>query len=126
MAKIDFNRFGQHFLDGEFEKIYKTTSKQFQQLIGLNEFQNGCHAFNDGVQRYELVWQKEWFGTTLMLWVDEKREKGIQLTYDQSEIITGLYVKQFVTYASDKIWTKNKYRMPICDEWFVFVRTVLR
>ena len=83
-------------------------------LLGYGE------AFIEEAQRYEMFWQKDWFGTTQMMWVDEKREKAIQLAYDQHEIITGLYLKPFVTYASDQIWTKNKYRMPICDEWFVF------
>lgn len=35
---------GQYFIDEKFELLYKATSKDFQKLLGLNEFQNICDS----------------------------------------------------------------------------------
>lgn len=120
MSKLDLNHFGKHLINQEFETIYKATSKEFQQLLGLNEFQNICYEFTKGVDDFEKVSEKEWFGTIQTVWVDQNKEKMIQLAYDQNQVITSLYLKPYLTYASDQHWTKNQYRMPICDDWFVF------
>lgn len=120
MSKLDLDNFGQYFINGEFEKIYKATSKEFQQLLSLNDFHNVCHSFNNDVQHYEKFSEKEWFGTTQVVWLDQNKDKAIQFSYDQNQVITGLYLKPFATYSSDHKMTKNHYRMPICDEWFVF------
>lgn len=120
MATLDLKHFGQYFLNSEFEVIYKATSKEFQQLLGLNEFQNLCHTFNQGVLRYEKFSEKEWFGSTQVIWVDQKKEKGILLAYDSNHVITVFYLKPLLSYASDQDFTKNNYRLPICDDWFVF------
>lgn len=120
MSKLNLNNFGQYFINEDFETIYKATSKEFQQMLGLNEFQHVCHAFNQGVQHYEKFLEKQWFGTTQVVWLDQNKEKAIQFVYDQNQVITGLYVKPFETHSSDHKMTKNHYRMPICNEWFVF------
>lgn len=120
MSKLDLNNFGQYFIDEKFEMLYKATSKDFQKLLGLNEFQNICHSYKQGIQVLEKLSEKDWFGSTQVIWLDQNKEKMIQLAYDSNQVITGFYLKPFVTYASDEKWTKNQYRMPICDEWFVF------
>ncbi|MEK3973989.1 M23 family metallopeptidase [Psychrobacillus sp. FSL K6-1267] len=120
MSKLDLNKFGAHFINEEFELLYKTTSKDFQNLLGLNEFQNICHSYKQGIQKLEKFSEKEWFGTTQVIWIDQNKEKAIQLAYDPRQVITGFYLKPFITYDSDKRRTKNQYRMPIRDEWFVF------
>lgn len=120
MSKLDLGNFGQHFINEQFEMIYKATSKDFQQLLGLNEFQHICHSFKQGVKSLERFSEKEWFGTTQIIWVDQTKQKAIQLAYESNQVITGFYLKSLNTYDSDKKWTKNQYRMPIRDEWFVF------
>lgn len=120
MSKLDLNNFGQHFNNEEFDTIYNATSKEFQQSFSFNQFQTVCCEFNQGVQYFEEFSEKEWFGTTQVVWIDENKERTIQLAYDQNQVITGFYLKPFVTYASDEQWTNNQYRMPINEEWFVF------
>lgn len=120
MSKLDLNKFGEHFINEEFELLYKTTSKDFQNLLGLNEFQSICHSYKQGIQKLEKFSEKEWFGTTQVIWIDQNKEKAIQLAYDSRQVITGFYLKPLITYDSDKRWTKNQYRMPIRDKWFVF------
>ena len=120
MSKLDLNNFGQYFINEEFEMLYKATSIDFQQLLGLNEFINVCHSYKQGIQELKKFSEKEWFGTTQVIWIDQNKEKAIQLAYDSNQVITGFYLKPFVTYDSDQKWTENQYRMPICDEWFVF------
>ena len=120
MVKLNLENFRQYFITGEFKTIYKATSKEFQQLISLNEFHNVCHSFNNDVQHYEKLSEKQWFGTTQVVWLDQNKEQAIQVTYDQNQMITGIYLKPFATYPSDHKMTKNHYRLPICDEWFVF------
>ena len=70
MSNLDLNNFGQYFINEQFKTIYKATSKEFQQLLGLNEFQRVCHSFNKGVKHYEKFLEKEWFGTTQVVRVD--------------------------------------------------------
>lgn len=120
MAKLDLNNFGQYFINEEFELLYLATSRDFQNLVGLNEFQNICYSYNQGIHNLEKFSEKEWFGTTKVIWLDQDKEKMIQIAYDSSQVITEFNLKPLVTYSSDQKWTKNYYRMPIRDEWFVF------
>ena len=120
MPKLDLNNFGQHFTNEAFDTIYNATAKEFQEMLSYNEFQMICRKFNQGVQYFEKFLEKEWFGTTQVVWIDEKKERAIQLAYDPDQVIIGFYLKPFVTYATDERWTSNQYRMPINEDWFVF------
>lgn len=99
--------------------IYQATSTDFQQLLGLNEFQNVCHSYKQGMQGLTKFSEKEWFGTTQVILLDQNKEKAIQFAYDADHMITGIYLKPFVIYNSDQRLTENQYRLPICDDWFV-------
>lgn len=120
LLELNLDKFDQHFIKEQFEIIYSATSKDFQQLLNLHEFQTVCHAYKQGIQSLEILSQKDWFGITQVLWIDQTKQKAIQINYDSNKIITGFYLKPMHAYDSDKKWTKNQYRMPIQDEWFVF------
>lgn len=107
-------------MNEEFETIYQATSKDFQHQFKLNKFINVCSSFKQGITNLEKISEKDWFGTTQVVWMDQNKEKTIFLAYDQNQGITGFYLKPFVTYPTDQQWTENNYHMPICDEWFVY------
>ena len=77
--------------------------------------------FNQGVEEYQLE------GSTHLnkdvsqyIWLDSKREKAISVYFDKVGIIHGIKLVPFVSYPeSDRQDTKNKYIMPIKEEWFV-------
>jgi hypothetical protein len=118
---IQPTEFGARFLQGEFENIYRQTTKEFQQLITLAQFKELAVSFNAGVSSYQLDFSTTIENTVQYLWLDDQKEKAIHVSFDNSGTIQSLYLKPYTTYpASDKHGTKNKYIMPIKGEWFVF------
>ena len=59
----------------------------------LNEFQHICQSYTEGIQSLERFSEKEWFGTTQVIWMDQTKQKAIQLAYDSNQVITGFYLK---------------------------------
>ena len=120
LKAFQLNQLENYFMNEDYETIYLATSKDFQHQFELNTFINVCSSFKQGITNLEKISEKDWFGTTQVVWMDENKEKTIFLAYDQNQGIIGFYLKPFVTYPTDQQWTKNNYRMPICDEWFVY------
>lgn len=113
--------FGAQFHQGEFEKIYKQTTKEFQNLLSFEQFQELAASFNTGVAHYELELSTTIDHTVQYLWLDQSKEKAIHVSFDQNGVIQSLYLKPYITYpASDKRFTNNSYIMPIKGDWFVF------
>ncbi|TYR81828.1 M23 family metallopeptidase [Priestia megaterium] len=116
------DEFAADFLNGEFAKIYEHMSAELQKELAFKEFFEVSEAFNEGVEKYRLE-------TALYLnphleqyiWIDLSREKGISLVVNENDVIVSLRLAPLTAYPeSDMNITKNEYRMPITDEWFVF------
>lgn len=117
---VTMQNFGQKFLDGEFKEIYEAMSEPLQQLVTLEQFTEVGQQFNEGVESYSILYQNEFLGTKQTVWLDDQQTRAIHVTFEEN-MITGLYVKPYVVYPeSDAIRTKNSYRLPFHDEWFVF------
>lgn len=113
--------FGMIFLSENFEKIYQCTSKDFQQLVSLEQFVELAESFNGGVRFYQIAFKTSIQNVDQYIWLDDQKEKAISVSFDRNQQIHSLYLKPFITYSeSDKRFTRNTYRMPIKGEWFVF------
>lgn len=120
MRYIEKELFGTYFLNQEFQRIYEATSKDFQNLVTLEQFTELGTQFNEGVTCYEVAYQTVVQGLTNMMWVDDIKSRVIVISVDHDNIIQSLYLKPYEIFPeSDQKWSKNKYRMPITEEWFV-------
>ena len=116
------DEFGKSFLNGEFSTIYQQTSKDFKQLVILEQFIELGESFNLEVKQYNLEMSNR-LGKHIeqFLWLDNEREKAISVAFDEDYTIQSLLLAPFVSYPeSDNRYTENTYIMPIKEEWFVF------
>ncbi|MFP7492948.1 M23 family metallopeptidase [Terribacillus saccharophilus] len=123
MSKISIRpeSFGEAFRSEQFEAIYSQTSQAFQQLVSLQDFVSLSKSFNESVAQYNL--ENKTFVQRMdnFVWTDDQKEKAINVTFDQDQVIQSLLLKPFITYPEcDAVFTKNKYIMPVKGEWFVF------
>ncbi|MER1998373.1 MAG: M23 family metallopeptidase [Lysinibacillus sp.] len=108
------------FLSRQYDAVYDVTSEQFQQFIARAEFRQLCEEFFDGVKTLKLTHQNPFLHMHNYVWVDERKEKALFVTMDRNRVIQGLYMKPYVQFVADnKNYTKNMFRMPILDEWYV-------
>lgn len=116
------DEFGTSFLKGLFTQIYKQKTKDFKQLITMDDFTELGTSFNQGVEKYNLEMRTNLNAAlTQYIWLDNAREKAIRVVFDKNNMIHGLILSPFVSYPeSDQRYTKNTYIMPVKGEWFVF------
>lgn len=118
---INPENFGDSFLQGKSELIYKQCIKDFQELVTLNQFKELVYSFNRNVDSYQLAQTTSFGAYKQYLWLDQRKEKSICVVFDSSNRIHRLLIKPFITFTeSDNRYTKNIYSMPIKDEWTVF------
>jgi len=118
---IHAEEFGYYFNREQFDLIYNQTTKAFQQLISQEQFKELAIAFNQGVTHYQLEFQTTLADLTYYIWLDNRKEKAISASFDETGMIHSLYLKPYVTYPeTDRIYTKNTYIMPVKGEWLVF------
>ncbi|KOS68640.1 hypothetical protein AEA09_08840 [Lysinibacillus contaminans] len=118
---INPDNFGNKFINREFQVIYGQTSEEFQELVTLDQFTDMAASFNSGIEYYSLECRTSLNNyVTQYLWLDDKREKELRVSFDNSNTILGIYLGAFFSYPeSDRNYTKNTYIMPITDKWLV-------
>lgn len=113
--------FGLIFLTGNPETIYNQSIKEFKELVSLEQFTDMALSFNQNVESYHLIYTIQMGYSTQYLWLDNNEEKIICVIFDLANNIQGIVLRPYVIFAkSDQRYTKNKYIMPIQEEWFVF------
>ena len=113
--------FGQRFLESDFEAIYEQCSKDVKTLITLEQFIEIANSFNLSVESYDLSTTTSLGSLTQYVWLDNRKEKAICVAFDTVNVIQSLLLKRYVIFPeSDQCYTKNKYIMPVKEEWFVF------
>lgn len=113
--------FGHSFLYGDPEVIYNQCIQDFKEIVSLDQFTDLACSYNQNVESYQLVNITQMGCSTQYVWLDHHKEKAICVTFDSSNYIQGIVLKPYVTFPkSDQRFTKNKYIMPIKEEWFVF------
>ncbi|WP_285396642.1 M23 family metallopeptidase [Lysinibacillus sp. fls2-241-R2A-57] len=104
-----------------YEKVYDATSEEFQKIVTLEQFIELSTSFNNGVKNYQLETKTVLQNLTHYVWLDDKREKAVVASFDTFNQIQRFYLTPFTVFPkTDQQYTKNKYIMPIRDEWFVF------
>lgn len=112
--------FGEHFLRGDFEKIYSQCINEFKEMAALEDFIESAASFNEGVAGYRLAFETMIFGFTQYIWIDSREEKAIAVSFGGNDI-QGMYFKPYITYPeSDRRSTQTEFTMPVKDAWFVF------
>ncbi|MEK4566892.1 M23 family metallopeptidase [Alkalihalobacillus sp. FSL R5-0424] len=108
--------------EGEYEKIYHTTSDEFKQLVTLEQFCDLGKDFNKGVEEYKLLHTcLNPDQVTQYVWIDNLERKAVNVYFDSSNQIVGFLLSPYNVYPTyDRTYTKNEYIMPISSEWFVF------
>lgn len=112
--------FEKYFMDENFETIYLATSKEFQKQFSLKDFISVCSSYKEGITSLEKISEKDWFDSKQIYWADQHKRKTIMLSYDDNQGITSFLLRPMISYPTDQQWTKNRYRMPINQEWFVY------
>ncbi len=121
-TKISPEEFGDSFLNGKFSNLYHQSTIDFQNAVSLQQLMEYGLDFNAGVKKYtlEMVTNlKE--DIKQYIWFDNTRKKVLSVSFDGNDTIYGMNLAPFVTYPeSDSRYSKNRYIMPIKEEWFVF------
>lgn len=113
--------FGTMFLNEAYENIYFCTSKDFQQIISLEQFIELASTFNNGVHNYQIEFSSAFQNMTHYIWLDNQKEKAISVFFDEHKTIQRIYLKPFITYEqTDNRYTSNLYTMPVKGDWLVF------
>ena len=113
--------FGQRFVESDFEAIYEQCSKDFRTLVTLEQFIEIAHSFNYGVESYRGSTTTSLGSLTQYVWLDNRKEKAICVAFDAMNVIQSLLLKPYIIFPeSDQCYTKNKYIMPVKEEWFIF------
>ena len=113
--------FGQCFVEGSFEAIYEKCSKDFKALVAIEQFIEMAHSFNQGVESYQLSTTTSLGSLTQYVSLDNYKERAICVAFDTTNVIQSLLLKPYILFTeSDGHYTKNKYIMPVKEEWFIF------
>lgn len=113
--------FGHSFLFGQPHSIYRQCSKEFQELLTIDQFIELVQSFNENVESYELIETTSLGSLIQYVWLDSRKDKAISVVFDSMNTIHRLLIKPYSTFPeSDRRYTKNSYTMPIKEEWFVF------
>lgn len=121
MEPVSAEQFTNHFLEGEFERLYNQTSADFQAMVTMEEFVELGEGFNEGVKSFDLVSEIPFQGMTEYQWVSDQGDKGIRSYFADDLTIEGLQLMPVSAFPeSDEIYTENTYRMPINEEWYTF------
>ena len=117
---VTMQNFGHKFISGAFEEIYDACDISFQQLVTLEQFSEMGQQYNEGIESYEVYVQNEFLGMRQTVWLCNQKQRAILVAF-QGDTIVSIYLKPLQTYpTTDKVYTKNKYRLPFNDDWFVF------
>lgn len=122
MIKVKREELADIFLSGDYERIYKQTSKEFQKQVSLKQLQEIGKDFNEDVTAYTMQ-------TKLKLepdveqytWKSSDDKKGMVAIFDKRNTIIGFRVLPLKTYPkTDALLTKTTFKLPFENEWFVF------
>ncbi len=113
--------FGRIFHSGDFKRLYRSASKEFQQQISAEQFIELAASFNEGVNSYQLAYQIPLESFINYIWLDDRKEKAIAVSFNEQQQIQSMYLKPYITYPeSDSRFTNNTYNMPVKGKWVVF------
>lgn len=120
--KVTPDNFIELWEDGQFETIYSETSEAFKKVVSLEQVSELGTALNEKVDSYQFFLStKSLRGIRQFVWLDDKKDMAVSVSFDDSNRIASLYIKPYSNVEdSESTYTKNVYEMPIKSEWYVF------
>ncbi|GAF11138.1 peptidase, M23/M37 family [Bacillus sp. JCM 19046] len=120
--KVTPDTFIELWADGEFELIYTETHASFKQIVSLEKFSELGRGLNEQVNSYQFFQSNRSLrGITQFVWLDDRKEMAVSVSFDDKGQIASLYVKRYSNLEDlEENRTKNVYQMPINSEWYVF------
>ncbi len=108
-------KIGKAFLQGDFGRIYRQTTNDFQRLAGYDEFQNMAQTFNNGVTVYNLLFSYDINNHLVQyVWSDDQNERALEVYMDGQYIIHGFAMHPIVIDAEGgKKYSQQQYDWPI-------------
>jgi len=80
------------WLSEGYEEVYNATSKDFQEIVTLEQFIELSKSFNKGVKNYQLETKTILQNLTHYAWSDDKREKVVVASFDEFNQIQRFYL----------------------------------
>ncbi|TCI21678.1 M23 family metallopeptidase [Exiguobacterium sp. SL-9] len=118
--QLDVRTFPKSFLDGQFDSIYSQTTDSFKQQTSLDTFYRLATSFNEGVRRYRVINDMKLNGSRHLVWMDDRKERMLSVTFNQDELIEELLMTPHQPDSrGDRRFTKHTYHLPFTDDWLV-------
>lgn len=118
---VEPDEFGNRFLHGDFESIYYQCTRDFRELVSVEDFIELAQSSNRGVVNYRLIAETSMGKFKHCLWLDDSGKKAVFVSFDENNTIHSIYLKPYTIYPqSNETLTQTAFIMPITEEWFVF------
>lgn len=113
---------GEAFLRGDFERMYRQTTSDFQQLATLDTFQAMAAAFNEGVVAYRRLFSYRVEGEIVQyVWTEDQNKQALDVYMNNQGVIYGLAMHS-LPLIEDGALSKQRYQWPVKPGagWTVF------
>ena len=115
----EYKQFINLFRDGQFDDLYHQTSDSFKSQHSVDAFHRQASSFHHGIRRYRLLNEMVLNGSRYVLWSDFRKEKLLSVQFNRSNEIESIQMTVTSSSKETNPFTKNKYRLPFKEEWFV-------
>ncbi|RJE87816.1 M23 family metallopeptidase [Paenibacillus sp. 1011MAR3C5] len=120
-SKIEPEDLAKFMLDGEYTRIYKQLSKDFQAQVGEEEFKSVAADATAGIESFKASSSLKLNGLDQRIWLSSSHDTGMLAAFDQDNVIVALQFQPLEQHAdTDQIYTKAAYDWPMHGDWFVF------
>lgn len=114
-------QFSSAFLAGQYEAIYKQTSKDFQKEVPYKQFKTLAEDVAKEVKQFILQSRLPLTGAVRYVWVDDRNSMGLTVTFDETNTILGMRLILITAYPdTDQKLSKTEFILPFKGEWFAF------
>ena len=115
----EYKQFILLFKSGQFDDLYHQTSDLFKSQYSMDAFHRQASSFHHGIRRYRLLNEMVLNGNRYVLWSDFRKEKLLSVQFNRLNQIESIQMTVTSSSKETNPFTKNKYRLPFKEEWFV-------
>lgn len=111
----------QVMLDGEYTRIYKQLSQDFQTQLSEEEFSAIAADATAGIESFKESRSFNLNGLDQRIWLSSSHDIGMFAAFDQDNVIVALQFQPLEQHGdTDLIYTKAVYDWPMRGDWYVF------
>lgn len=108
------------FNERHFNILYQASTTDYQALMSEEEFVTYANDFKNNSGDFELKFHNSiHYKVDRYCFIDDNDTHMITAVFHQNGEIGGIQFDFHEQYETDDDYTKNKYKFPINDEWFV-------